>query len=372
MTLPAPVVVIGGGPAGAACARELARAGHTVRLLTAGHGAGPAQGETVGPALVRLLWNAGLTLPPSCGTPLTSFGVSWEDSEWDDTAGHPWDVTTGLALDRPAFDRWLQEEAARAGATIDDAVRVTRVEPDGDGWRVFAIGNGEPLCLPARFVIEATGRGSRSVCHSQIKRFYTDELMGASAVVTAPHTDTAEAIVEAVEDGWWFSLRVPGVMPFVCFFTDADQMPESDKRLPWLAAQLNKTRHLRERVGVIATDVKARTWDARSSIRSVLWRDRWLAIGDAAWAMDPLSGTGVERAIRYGIDAGRAVAGALERGTNESLRELAIAQVSAFREAISMQSRVYSGVTRFRSRFWDCRREEQSLETAEPGRGLLG
>jgi len=62
----------------------------------------------------------------------------------------------GYALDRPAFDRWIVNDAVDHGATLRTSTRVTAVSRHDGGWRVQA--NGESL--DARVVIGADGPSS--------------------------------------------------------------------------------------------------------------------------------------------------------------------------------------------------------------------
>lgn len=351
MKTPSPIAVVGGGPAGAVCARELALSGHAVRLFSMGGGNGPEMGEMGSPVLIRLLWNAGLTIPPSCGQPLDGFRVAWEDDALFDKSSPAWDVASTHAIYRASFDQWLQGEAARAGVTIGEG-RVVRAEPDGDGWRVFIVRDKREKCITARFVVEATGRGSRSLCHPRTVRHYSDNLVGVSIDVPSPIAESCEALVEAAEAGWWYALQVGNGRAFVCYFTDAKSVPKSANRARWWSTQFNLSRHIRKRIGSIAGDVPFSIWDARTSIRSVLWRLNCLAIGDAAWAIDPLSGAGVEGAVRSGIAAGKAISEAFRSESDEPLRDFAIDQVNSFRKAIWMQRRFYTSVNRFDSAFW--------------------
>lgn len=352
MTMDAtPIVVIGSGPGGSTCARDLAMSGHAVRLFSMGGGNGPELGETASPALIRLLWNAGLTLPPSCGQPLDGFAVAWEDDALFAKSSPAWDVASTHAIYRPLFDQWLQEKAAQAGAEFGEG-RVVRAEPDGDGWRVFVVRDNREECIAARFVVEATGRTSRSLCHPQTIRHYSDTLVGVSIDVPSPSGESCDALVEAAEAGWWYALRVGNRRAFISFFTDANNVPPSGKRDRWWSAKLYSARHIRRMVGSVAGKLPVRTWDARTSIRSVLWRRNCLAIGDAAWAIDPLSGAGVEEAVRSGIAAGKAISEAFRSESDESLRDFSIDQINSFRKAIWMQRRVYESVSRFDSPFW--------------------
>jgi flavin-dependent dehydrogenase len=84
-----------------------------------------------------------------------------------------------------------------------------------------------------------------------------------------------------------------------------------------------------------------------------MWRDSWLAIGDAAWSLDPLSGSGIDRAIRGGYASAAAISEAINNGNFELLRAHAVSQATAFQEALLLQQKYYEIEGRWKERpFW--------------------
>ena len=69
---------------------------------------------------------------------------------------------------------------------------------------------------------------------------------------------------------------------------------------------------------------------ARTSIRRRIWTDAWLAIGEAARTVDPMSGGGVARAIEDGREAAQAVAQAVAHEDGQALRSFALRKIEAF------------------------------------------
>jgi len=104
---------------------------------------------------------------------------------------------------------------------------------------------------------------------------------------------------------------------------------------------------------------------ARTSARRILWRGKWLAVGDAAWCMDPLSGGGIEQAVSDGIGAGRAVARALESGDDGTLRTHALSRARSFRLQLHLQRGYYAAERRWRDETFWLRRTLPG--SAEPG-----
>jgi flavin-dependent dehydrogenase len=85
-----------------------------------------------------------------------------------------------------------------------------------------------------------------------------------------------------------------------------------------------------------------------------------MAIGDAAWSLDPLSGTGVKRAVADGAAAAVAVSAALKDKDSELLRAHAHARAAAFGDGLAVQGRYYAMERRWRDQpFWSRRASSQ-------------
>lgn len=311
-----PVVVLGGGPAGAVCARQLACAGVEVVLFERLALPRAKLGETCGPALPRLLAGCGLTVPAGAFRALETFGSSWGSSVLDYRDFSFWSGGHGLVLDRAAFEAWLLEEARTSGVTVIH----------GDGAQVHE-----------SFVVDATGRGARM-------RIFTDAL---TAVVMTDQRDPGDptAMIESCETGWWYAASLPNGERIVALFTDADLVSGADDRRAWLERLYAATTHVRQ-AGPLPRTGTIRVADARTGIRKVLWRDRRLAIGDAAWCLDPLSGTGIERAVRDGIGAAAGILRALD-GDFDAVRAHALAAAGAFGDALVTQRACYAAERRW-------------------------
>src|SRR5256885_1230243 len=101
MTSAAPIVVVGGGPSGCACARNLALSGHEVHLLIMGRSVDCHFRESVSPGVVRMLTNEGFSLPVTRVSPLQHFWVSWGSDDLELKTSHFWEVNKGFVLCRP-------------------------------------------------------------------------------------------------------------------------------------------------------------------------------------------------------------------------------------------------------------------------------
>ncbi len=308
------IVVVGGGPAGSTAALTLAREGCHVVLLEGSRYEQPRVGETLPPSARPLLrqlglWETFLVLDatPSHGNQSAWGGPDvWSNSFIYSPHGNGWH------LDRCRFDALLAEMAATAGATLLTGRRVTACKPaPPGGWRItLEHSDSHPSEITASAVIDATGRRSRLARWLGAKRRVHDHLVGVAAAYSGAFKDAGYTLVEATKDGWWYSAPVPPNRLMVMFMTDADLCRSGHRSDPEVWSRtLSLTEHTRLRV-----DDHEQVWGPRvfSAVSHRLERAQltspWLACGDAAIGVDPLSSSGILRALRTGESAGRATA----------------------------------------------------------------
>jgi electron transfer flavoprotein-quinone oxidoreductase len=188
-------IVVGAGPAGSSAALTLARAGVDVALVE--RGAFPGEKNMFGGILHRMpaleaifpdFWDQAplqrhiVKKVVTFMTPGRSFNVEYETETFDQT---PYN---GYTVFRPTFDRWLAEEAQKAGATL-----VTRATVDGvvkENGKVVGIsvlrGNG---VLRAPVVIASDGVLSFTAMKAGLRkpRFDVNHLaLGVKALLELP------------------------------------------------------------------------------------------------------------------------------------------------------------------------------------------
>jgi len=148
-------IVVGGGPAGATAATDLAEAGYGVLLLDRGGRIKPC-GGAIPPRLI-----ADFDIPDTLivGRARSARMIAPSDHEVDMPVG---DGFVGM-VDRETFDEWLRERAARAGATRCTGT-FDRIERDADGTTIVVFTDargGAERRIATRCVIGADGARSR-------------------------------------------------------------------------------------------------------------------------------------------------------------------------------------------------------------------
>jgi len=145
------VLVVGGGPAGAAAAIGLARGGMAVTLVE--REAGPREkvcGEFMGPDAAALLEGLGVSLPGLGALPIGRAGFASGRRE----AG--WTLPfRGWSLPRAVLDRALLDRAVEAGARVLRGVAVASAGREGAGWSA-RLSRGAPVGADA--LVLATGK----------------------------------------------------------------------------------------------------------------------------------------------------------------------------------------------------------------------
>jgi len=319
------VVVVGAGPAGSATARWLALAGWKVALLERSEFAHPRVGETLSPDVQPLLRSLGVWDEFLAGDPLPSWGVR---SRWGDAQPqthshllHP--HGRGWHVDRRGFDRMLAEAAVRAGATLWIGTRACEIAPDVRGWRITLASeagaqdrSAAPRLLRTSLWIDATGRRAQPARAQGARLLRFDRLVGIVAELDLPAA-RAHLAIEAAEHGWWYFAPIPGSPSdesrrmVTVLLTDADLCTRHRFNTPVAWSEALAATNEWTRGGLNASTLPALRVCGAGSQRLVRGTEgvangNWLAVGDAAFAVDPVSGSGVVRALECARDAAAA------------------------------------------------------------------
>ena len=365
------VLVLGGGPAGCAAALTLARKG--LRALVVERLEEPAAqiGETLAPSAHALLADLGVWERflddrhlPSVGTHATwGSDVPYDKDFIFSPYGHGWHI------DRLRFNRMLLQAAQDSGAGVLRGACGFDCSPCSGGRSKVEIDTRSTMIhARARFVIDATGRPALFARRRGARRIACDRLIGIAAFLapnTAPEAD-ARTWVEAVEQGWWYSARLPDQRLVVAFMTDADLYTRQgrDALACWQEWLCHAPRTWTRAAGH-AVQTAPRPWPASSSRLDVVVGDNWLAAGDAAMAFDPLSSQGICQALASGQQAARHISEHLA-GDPTAVARYARLIDSGFGQFLRARNHYYSLESRWaQSRFW---RRRQSVGQVPSGR----
>jgi flavin-dependent dehydrogenase len=304
-------LVIGGGPAGTATALALQARGIQALVVERSRYEGPHPGETLlGEAKLALVslgvWDRFRSGHSAAAAPVLS---CWGDAQ---PRARPPELNphgVGWHVDRSWLDAMLARAAEDAGALVYCGVRPHRVERTGSVWRVVLRGAGTGQAeMSARYLVDATGRAAWLARRLGSDSRRVDGLVGLVANYARALPDPS-LLVEAASEGWWYSVPRPDGGAAAVYLTDVDFLSRH-RRQTHFDACLQKTTHTRQRLRLLGAPT-LRVVAAQTIEQTRCAGEGWLAVGDATFALDPLSGSGVCRALESGIRAAETITASL-------------------------------------------------------------
>ncbi len=310
------VVVVGGGPAGAAAARSLALLGHDVRLLTCQTRASRDLAESIPPSCGKLFQALGVKSAVEGAGFLPSPGnaVAWGDRP---LATVPFPDGTGWQVRRGQLSRVLLQLAGAAGAHVVEDATVVEVGPPGApsedggvqvifhraGDRLGSAGGYRSLQTP--FVLDCSGRAGVLASRFRVKedRPTTIALVGIwSDLPDSGLHSEGHTLVESYENGWLWAIPVDREDRYVTLMVDPELTPLERGEGPEAVylSELSKTRHAAQMTSRGRFRGEVSVWGATPYQVSRFSGPGYLLVGDAAAFIDPLSSFGVKRALASG------------------------------------------------------------------------
>jgi flavin-dependent dehydrogenase len=315
------VAVVGGGPAGAAAATFLSRAGRSVVLCDAARF--PRHkicGEYVPPSALPIFSRLGVLAAVDALAPRRHVGMAVVSPAGTKVLGrYGFPESGALALRRYDLDGVLLDQARRSGAVVLEATRVEGLARRPDGLFGLTVAGAARRGLRARAVIGADGRNSLVARRLGLRRAEAGHrrwaVMGHCRGVDAPD-DHGEMIVTSY--GYCGINPLPGGLTNVCIVFDphgaGGPVPGRPGLRGFFLERLAAHPLTRRRTqgawlvdGPWATGPMA-CRAARATADSVL------LAGDAAGFYDPFTGEGISMALRGAEMAAAVLDGALRRG----------------------------------------------------------
>lgn len=278
------IVVLGAGPAGAATALGLRRLGYPVTVVSDWRRFAALEG--VSQRVLEGLRNAGL------GGALAEAAMpATREVRWN---GQHLQLNQESLLDRQCFDRALRLDLERAGVKVVEG-RVREVTHKG----VHCVGLDDGQVLHAEFLVEARGRQAPLAA---------DRLRGPETVsllnLWQGEPGAPASAVQSLDEGWaWMARRADGR----CYWQitlDAGGLPGKAALPEYCAERRRGSALVAELFGAQAfapAQVHARSSTAILAGECV--GDDWIRVGDAAMAVDPLSGNGIFQSLSSALQA---------------------------------------------------------------------
>lgn len=273
----------------------------------------------------------------------------------------------GWRLDRRRFDALLCQAAQERGVEVRLRSPVRSCHDEAGAWSLtVGDGHGDHVYV-ATFVVTATGRGGAPGALSGGRRLADDRLVGLARRLEGAgnRISPTRTWIEAAPDGWWYVTLLGQDLVAVAYLTDADLLPrpDPDGEARWfsLLATAPRTSALLHDLRPLSSP---RVVAAGSSRRADVTGTGWIAVGDAAMTLDPLSGQGLYWALASGVAAADAVCRALD-GDVEGTSRYSAWVGSAYEEYRRERRRMYLLEQRWRSSpFWARRHGDRGPEPA--------
>lgn len=303
----ADVAVIGAGPAGCVFASRMAQLGFDVVLIERTPFPRSHLGESLTPGVMPMLASLG----SAAAVEAARFPqVRVVSTNWDGTETVREDPREeGLLVDRGRFDMLLLEHARSVGVRVLQPAHVQDHRSTPGGWHLRVEAPGEVLELHAGFVADATGRSARLGGRRRAMGPRTIAIHGYWTGDRLPE----QPRIEAGEQEWFWGVPIPDGSYNTLVFLDGERFRTEpggtlEQRLRTLLQRSGLLRGTRG--AVLRTPVRAA--DATPYLDEDCVSVRHIRLGDAALALDPLSSSGVQKAIQTSL-AGAIVANTVLR-----------------------------------------------------------
>ncbi|PYB78227.1 FAD-dependent oxidoreductase [Pseudomonas sp. LB-090624] len=278
------IVVLGAGPAGAATAIGLRRLGYAVTVVSDWRRFAAVEG--VSQRVLEGLRHAGLGGALGHAAMPASRQVHWN--------GQHLQMNQEFLLDRQRFDRALREDLRGAGVSVIEG-RVREVVQHGEYF--IRLEDGQQLT--ASFLVEARGRQAPLA---------TDRLRGPETVsllnAWQGSPGAPASAVESLEDGWAWMARLEDGRCYWQVTLEAAGLPGKARLADYCAARRAGSAlvaRLFDEQALVPAPAHARSSTAILAGECV--GQDWIRVGDAAMAVDPLSGNGIFQSLSSALQA---------------------------------------------------------------------
>lgn len=289
------IVILGAGPAGAAVAIGLKRLGETPLVI--GEPRRFAAVEGVSARVVEGLRSAGFERALAVLAPDSPRCVLWN--------GVLSQANTERLIDRQRFDVALLEDLERHGIEVWRG-RVVEQAADGAGHRLEVVCDGAHRRVEADFLVEARGRAAPAGGRARLR--------GAETVSILQYwhgsPGQAQSAVQSCADGWAWMGRLDDGRRYLQLTLDSASARLPPKRSlgafcqARFAAMEIAPPFIHDAQVVGAPHARAST----PVLGDVVADDTLVRVGDAAMAVDPLSGNGIFQALSSALQAPAVIA----------------------------------------------------------------
>ena len=300
------IVVLGTGPAGSAAARGLASLGYAVLCL--GQIRSPETVEGISERVVKALQHQGFTRALCVLSEPIPRQVLWD--------GAASAANTEYLVDRQQFDAALIEDLQQHGVTVAQDW-VSSATDDGDAWQVTTQYGKR---FSGRFLIEARGRRANSDAPC-LRRGPETVAMGMKWTIPSTEIRTAGVMAFSHSTGWGWVVQDGRGMAFIQLSMAAERAAVEASRdaeafIRRVLSDLGAANPLPDN----AHPAEAAHYRGSTALlHDAIGTRNKLRIGDAAMAVDPLSGNGIFQSLSSAMAAPAVINTVLQRPEDSAM-----------------------------------------------------
>ncbi|HEY7773568.1 MAG TPA: tryptophan 7-halogenase [Marinagarivorans sp.] len=363
------VIIAGAGIAGLALACAIRRQAPDIAVTIierASTLARPRIGESLPGAARILLQNLGILQAFLASQPHERGAAvaTWDDDTpaWQDSLHDP--NGPGWHIDRSAFEQLFVSRARHLGVHLALGTTIQHIQPPqttNAPWRIETQRN----TYTAHWLIDATGVKAALSQKLQVKQHQHNPLVCAHAFWATDSNNKDHCTrIAADAHGWWYSVCTPQNQRVLAFHCDADAAIRQTLKDP--AALLHHARQSTLLAPVIPPNpsiqgVQFRAAGSRwlSALNTPfhlahpeahLFPPRFLAVGDALLAFDPIASQGIFHALASTASAARTITG--QQSPKAFLQEMSAVKNRYLKH---WQLTYQGAAARFDSPFWQRR-----------------
>lgn len=307
------LVIIGGGPAGLACA--IAAANNTdAKILVVEQQSLNSQriGENIPPQTLILLEQLGLDQQFKQDNHETcpGFASVWgrDDVGYNDFIVNPYGPS--WRLDRLAFDTSLINKAVSLNINFKWNTRFIESEQNCDEQQThflhFEDKQGQKCSISAKFVVDASGSRAVFAKSKQIEKNIDDKLVATVRFAKLGQAAKGKQVrIEATENAWFYHTLLPNQQVVTMAVSEQKDVSElKAENYQAFDEKINRLNYIGEHAKQLQlTDVSYHSYPVISGVLPNAEGKNWLAIGDAASSFDPIAAQGIFKALQHGLMA---------------------------------------------------------------------
>ena len=288
------IVVLGAGPAGAAAAIGLKRLGYRVTCISRPRR--PVCIEGISERVYSALSGLGLSTAMAHISKPVPRQVVWN--------GQVSATNTERLVDREHFDAGILDDLKAAGiAIIADSIELFE-HRDTHPESVWQVKTGAGTVITANFIVDARGRRAP---HRQDGRLRGPESVAMSQfwqLADDSHQD-ASVLAVALKNGWgWLVQDARGrVYTQLSLSANRQALPSRGAEAKWIKSAFGELLGAGSVLSTAKPLGKASFRGCTSILNAGVVTQNYLRIGDAAMAVDPLSGNGIFQSLSSALVA---------------------------------------------------------------------